>query len=637
MTLMIPVTPYLYLPAPPNATKFQVDNGRGVFAHEADNFPINGLTGSLQFGQIATIMGTGIAQGLSGIVSAGIGRKNALYIYTFGGAAAFVVAGLSMDWNMYAYWAMRLVTGLFAGSAPIVKTYIVDLWADATPQVKMKKMMAPMGSMIVASLVGPIIGMAVVATNVLSLPLYIAGALEFFAGIMVFMYIPNIKSSAVQSDGNANAVVPAKDESSTPADDSKKGEDTVYLKWVALFWGARLFDRIGGGQFQWFQTQGVREFGQVALTMLPPVIVCMSFVAVLAVSGSMSLNKKLGLAGVGIVGQTIAAIMFVVLSYMTSVWAYSAVMLILQCFSFLASMLIDPSIIALVPPSKKALWIGYQGAFAQITQAFGPLILQKFLNMELDCSRGTKTNCAGVDGLYLKVNAIACAISAVCYMALLFRFPVPKKQADPPTEEEVAAMLKFEATGDVADLSMPQLLGIQKKRLDEGNPMLKVRFGTFSDDLEKLPQIMSVAERDFKFFMDLTPQRIKMFQEGCKEDFRKRCEILKMNSPDGKWSKESREEWSAWMMDWLEYAGYLDGSYAPNLHKAIFMTAYPPIVAGGLSNELAWEKYISNPVPTWLKIDRWMGMYLTMNKMNQQEAQALCLFRANQCQVAGTS
>jgi hypothetical protein len=53
---------------------------------------------------------------------------------------------------------------------------------------------------------------------------------------------------------------------------------------------------------------------------------------------------------------------------------------------------------------------------------------------------------------------------------------------------------------------MPQLLGIQKKRLDEGNPMLRGRFGTFSDDVEKLPQIMSVAERDFKFFMDLTPQ-----------------------------------------------------------------------------------------------------------------------------------
>jgi hypothetical protein len=74
-------------------------------------------------------------------------------------------------------------------------------------------------------------------------------------------------------------------------------------------------------------------------------------------------------------------------------------------------------------------------------------------------------------------------------------------------------------------------------------------------------------------------------------DFKKRVQVLR-ESNNGKWSHESREAFGTWMIDWLEHAGYMDGSSMPNLHKAILMTAYPPLMETGLSVDERWDRYV---------------------------------------------
>ena len=50
------------------------------------------------------------------------------------------------------------------------------------------------------------------------------------------------------------------------------------------------------------------------------------------------------------------------------------------------------------------------------------------------------------------------------------------------------------------------------------------------------------------------------------------------------------------------------------------MTAYPPLMETGLSVDERWDRFAENPVPLWLKLDRWMGMYISFNKMTSKKS-----------------
>ena len=39
-----------------------------------------------------------------------------------------------------------------------------------------------------------------------------------------------------------------------------------------------------------------------------------------------------------------------------------------------------------------------------------------------------------------------------------------------------------------------------------------------------------------------------------------------------------------------------------------------------LSVDERWDRFAENPVPLWLKLDRWMGMYISFNKMTSKKS-----------------
>ena len=54
---------------------------------------------------------------------------------------------------MYTYWGMRALMGLLGGSMPIDTMYVAEMWADADPAVKQKKLMAPTMMLLLSALV----------------------------------------------------------------------------------------------------------------------------------------------------------------------------------------------------------------------------------------------------------------------------------------------------------------------------------------------------------------------------------------------------------------------------------------------------------------------------------------------------
>jgi len=297
--IMTPVTPRIYTPPPDSAKAFDLDNGLGVFADEAADFPLGGFSAAFQYGQMANQLAIAISNFLSPFLCKAIGRRNVLLIFSFGGSAAYLLSALSgwLDWGMYTYWCMRALMGLFGGSQPIVTMYVAEMWADADPAVKQKKLMAPTSMVILAVLLGPLIGMAVVETGLLFLPLVIGGALSSLAGALVLARVPSavpappVPVRALEDEGADDV------EQGVKGDAAKARESAVpggYLLWVALFWIARIADRTANGQFQYLQTAGVLEWGNIAIKLLPVIIVALGVLGVGVIPMAMKLSMRWG-------------------------------------------------------------------------------------------------------------------------------------------------------------------------------------------------------------------------------------------------------------------------------------------------------------------------------------------------------
>ena len=94
---------------------------------------------------------------------------------------------------MYIYLACRGLTGLFAGSQPVVASLIADIWETAKPEVKQQKNMLIMFPVIAAVALGPVVAVFLgPMTDNLFFPLFVGGACEIIAGILVFTAIPHV-------------------------------------------------------------------------------------------------------------------------------------------------------------------------------------------------------------------------------------------------------------------------------------------------------------------------------------------------------------------------------------------------------------------------------------------------------------
>lgn len=628
--LMTAVTPRIYNEAPSGTSRAARDAGVGVFYDEAKDFPLGGLSAAFQYGQVVNLLAAAVANFFAGRLTKAVGRKNALFAYTFGGGVASILAATSgwLGWSMYTYWGMRALMGFFAGSQPVATMYIADLYANADPATKQKKLMAPMQMGIIAVLLGPLIGMGFVATGLVFMPLVVGGALEFFAFILVVQRVPAAIPALKQDDfvaAKADVEGGAKKAADGTAGVAVKPPRT-FLAWVAVFWASRLADRAALGQFQYLQTAGVKRWGTVALDLLPVLVVILSILGVVCLPFIMKLNARIGPAYTAGVGQGVAGAMFFVMSEMSDFYAFSGVLFVLQCFTMAGAFLVTPTLLAIVPPASRDHWLGYQTAFTQVTSALAPLIANPVLERELEGS------VAG--GSYLRTNGIICLASAALYLVLSRKIGVPPK-VTPEMKEAEAAMKKYEETGDPRDLTADQFTTVQKQKMMAGEEVPVMDWTTYDDDAayygRGLTKMKETAVKDFAAGRKRLPERLAMFREAQKdpEKMKEYVNGLRALNDQGftRWTDQHKRDLGQWFSDYLEANGYMNPTTNQRLFKTVIMSAFPPLGDGKACD--TWEGYIANPVPTWFLIDAWMAGHLKLQSMTDRDFEAYSKVRMN--------
>jgi len=203
------------------------------------------------------------------------------------------------------------------------------------------------------------------------------------------------------------------------------------------------------------------------------------------------------------------------------------------------------------------------------------------------------------------------------------------------TPEQEKALKIFNETGDSKWLDAEQRDKINMARLAEGTPLLIEKFGAFAEDRADLARVAGVAASDYQFISGKMAKNIRAWQTGTeehRENVRKRLRIVVDSGNE--WPEEASADFAQWVVGYLQHAGYLNPQFGPTMWKQVIMTAFPPLT-GGLDIGIEETDFVNNPVPVWLRVDRWFRSYLKLEQMNKQEVEGLSRLRVAQLTVAG--
>lgn len=130
-------------------------------------------------------------------------------------------------------------------------------------------------------------------------------------------------------------------------------------------------------------------------------------------------------------------------------------------------------------------------------------------------------------------------------------------------------------------MSAADLLKENKKRLAEGKPNLKLRFGSFNKDKDYLELMHKLAHRDYQ---DMRAHVAEMFDivlaggEGAKQletVAQQRLSDDQREFSEGKFDDEAKEL-GMWMATYFYSAGHGWNNF-PNMYKVMIMNAFPPM------------------------------------------------------------
>jgi hypothetical protein len=331
-----------------------------------------------------------------------------------------------------------------------------------------------------------------------------------------------------------------------------------------------------------------------------------------------------------VIGQSTAGVLFFVLGTvgLFDMATYVPVMFVLFYFSGIASLFTNPMVMAIVPPSERDRWIGYQSMFQNLSSAFCPFVLLPVMQLQ--------TSGHLWDGAFLHVNGICCLLSGLCYLVLSKKkFPIPPK-VKPVSEATKQALKDFEETGSIRWLPAEEMHRINRERVMAGQSRITESFGTFEDDVQHLDRIQELAKEDFPFKSKYVRGHIKKWTKGTEKDRDEMRQMLSGLEDLMDWPEEDAEAFSKWIVAWMKHAGYLNPTIDPRFWKACIMQAFPK-VGDGTTKEEQIANFKANPVPLWTKVDTMMNSYMRTMKDNQQTVQALSKMKVTNLQICGAA
>ena len=301
----------------------------------------------------------------------------------------------------------------------------------------------------------------------------------------------------------------------------------------------------------------VRHPAEAALTSFG--LILFIFLGILVAIPSLRRN---GAGFNAVAGNAATAAAQVVLIFCTTSGAFLAVVYAGVALSFYSTVAYMPMLVEISPPGMRGEVMGRYGAIHNFANSVTPLVVALVVDTLGETAALALTACFSLAG-FAKA------------LPLRSRFP-PKGPSLALTAEEQAHI-----DGDPNWISIPRLLEINTERMKLGEPNLRLRFGSFERDRDRLGLIHKCAARDLAdmraWCMSLTEiiEAGGVPAESLQRTMAGRARVEDERFQSGGCDDEAKEL-GLWVSSYLNHAGHPWNKY-PTLYKLLIMNAFPPM------------------------------------------------------------
>lgn len=562
-----------------------------------------------------------------GPLSDRIGRRPCMLMCLFGGAGGCVLK-FFCRFSFWSFCAANFANGLFGASGVVAMAYASDVYPHDAGK-KEELIGGVMGIMMLSVNLGGISAILLEKQG-LFVPLWIGFGLSVAAGLnaQVHFVEPDrgLHEDASGEKGGEDAKKDAADDDDSPKTLNKflfavimvgcifdnVGTSGVGFAMFPVMWDTFLIDPMtDGAEVISFNNSTNWEdwsykYGDAPMTFNSykwlVTFVAMAILPVIAISAP--IYKKLGFSGGCCIGNLCTAGHILALMYLgrmkptdTNFGLFVFVLYAGFPFTAISNMTTGPMLDAIAPADQKGAIQGYNEFAMNIASAVAPVALGYL---------GDETNTTTLMWTCIVLSIVACLVNSPLMLYPQFK---PKE----PKHEEAMALC-----GEDKDLVERALRGewvpaaeldkINMDRMNKGQPFLRIHYGKYANEKDRLELLQRQAKSDFLYYKQETTKWIAELADRAA-----RVNMLAMfevSRPKPEEVKESFDEFGQWFADYLKDSGYaVDVATNPMVMKQMIMSAFPRIIDGS-------EYTVDNMQPAMLKSLKAMNKLIVLQDEN---------------------
>ena len=125
-------------------------------------------------------------------------------------------------------------------------------------------------------------------------------------------------------------------------------------------------------------------------------------------------------------------------------------------------------------------------------------------------------------------------------------------------------------------VSVKSIYQVNAKRADEGQPLVRTRFGKYSREDDSVLN-SKILGKDIKYVQEMIERRLGILHD--KPELKKSyLQAVNANCLDAEALDITKQEMGKWMVDYLHDNGYLAGLENAQIFKVLFMQSFQPII-----------------------------------------------------------
>lgn len=526
---------------------------------------------------VANQIGQSIASFLFGSLSDRLGRRACMLLCTFMGAvtmAGYYIAGVVVK-SYWLYVAFQFLNGLFGAMKTLAQAYIQDINEpeDFKSLQPLIIMMFTFGGVAGGLLGGTVNGAIRVddKSGDLFTAALIGLGLELASFLAIFINcIDPPRKGATKPPGAAAGPAPA-----NPGMDSKVRQ---ILLVIIIGGGLDAFGDNGNTFARNVIFSNRYPLGKEPAwnTILISIKAAGVFLAMILVVRS---AKCIRMPLWTIIGNLFSSFcQFGIIPNAMPMGAFVAVWTCSQCFGFTSTMAEVFLLPGFAPAASRGFWLGLQGAVNMLCMASAPLVLSGIYSLLIPAPGSPASEFATAELATLATCGSISLIAAVLFIRLICLLPKPPSPtAGPAITKDDLPTYRQMSEREITRLSGQERYQVNKLLLEDKQDPLYARWISYQEDFEAgdLSRIMSSAQGDFKFIENILMQKLKApteMAQDCANDSAMRSAFYRGYDVD-----VERQQMGTWLSNYLNDAGYHSWLWYPDIYKAMFMNAFPPV------------------------------------------------------------